>query len=63
MNEINAGWELMMDLLFDEAKAVAGEWNGDEAGAEEERAMRALEVMEKTRDLIVALHEFSEGDK
>jgi hypothetical protein len=34
------------------AEEIAGEWNGDEAGSQEERAGQANEIIEKVDELI-----------
>jgi hypothetical protein len=33
------------------AEEVAGEWNGDESGSQEDRAMQAEDIIEKCKEL------------
>lgn len=38
-------------------EGIAGRWNGDESGLQEDRARHALEVIEKVDELIELLNE------
>lgn len=40
-----------LDDLIKEADQVAGAWNGDEAGKQEEQAQSALEIIEKCNEI------------
>jgi hypothetical protein len=33
------------------AEGIAGEWNGDESGSQEDRAMQAEDIIEKCKEL------------
>jgi len=43
--------------LRDYAEEIAGEWNGDEPGIQEERAECANEIIEKIDELVLLLKE------
>lgn len=50
-----------LDKLKEQLEEVAGEWDGDNAGALEERAMAAKEAEEKVRELEDLLEEVYPG--
>ncbi len=37
--------------IIEWAEEIAGEWNGDEPGSQEDRANQALEIIEKVTEL------------
>lgn len=44
-------WSEALDDIHKWAEEIAGEWNGDEAGSQEERAHCANDIMEKCAQL------------
>lgn len=38
--------------LIEECEEIAGRWNGDDSGYQEEQAETALEIIEKAKELI-----------
>lgn len=42
------------------AEEIAGEWNGDESGSQEDRAMQAREIIEKVDELIELINGMEE---
>jgi len=62
MNEINKGWLDILTILKNEAFAISSEWNGDEAGREEDRAFTADQIIEKVNELKGLLLEMDEYD-
>lgn len=49
-----------LHYIIEDAIAVASEWNGDEAGREEERSNRADEIIKKADELRTLLEELEE---
>lgn len=53
-------WDTELDFLAKEMEEVAGEWNGDEPGLQEDRSTLAADVAEKARELRRLISEFSD---
>jgi len=52
--------ELTLNEVLTMAETIPGEWNGDESGRQEDRAMAAqelLDLLNKVLDIIIALEE------
>lgn len=49
-----------LQTLITQMEEIAGEWNGDEAGRQEERAHIAEDIIEKAKELIDLLEELDE---
>jgi hypothetical protein len=49
-----------LQTLIKQMEEIAGEWNGDEAGRQEERAHIAEDITEKAKELIDLLEELDE---
>lgn len=49
-----------LENLITKCEEIAGEWNGDEPGRQEERAHIAEDIMEKAQELIELLEELDE---
>mgnify|MGYP001607987940 CR=1 FL=1 len=47
----------LLDSLKSELEDIAGEWNGDESGLQEDRAHASLEAVEKIEELKTLLEE------
>lgn len=59
-NKAAATWDTELDFLAKEMEEVAGEWNGDEPGLQEERSTLASDIAEKARELRSLISEFSD---
>lgn len=51
MNSFSNDTQDKLDSIYDEAYAIASEWNGDDAGVQEERAHCASDIMDKIKEL------------
>lgn len=49
-----------LDFLMKEMEEIAGEWNGDESGLQEERSQCAFDIKEKAEELRALLDEFGD---
>lgn len=60
MNEFDSTTQDTLDSLYNQAFAIAGEWNGDDPGVLEDRAHIANQIMDRLVDikqLVSALEE------
>ena len=48
-----------LDILSNQAQAIAGEWNGDESGELEDRANCAIEIIDLVAQLKDCLEELA----
>lgn len=49
-----------LQFLIKEFEEIAGEWNGDESGLQEERSTSAKEIAEKAQELRGLLDDFND---
>jgi uncharacterized protein YukE len=48
-----------LEKLIEECKEIAGRWNGDTAGYQEDQAHIAEEIIEKSQELIDLINELN----
>ena len=51
MNELSTDTQDILDRIYDEAFAISSDWNGNEAGRDEDRANCAEQIMLTIREL------------